>query len=264
MLGGLTGLTDPKGGDWGERMLNTVASQTIRHLFSQSESVEVSVRCNPSSKLLQGSIDSFTMKGRGLVIRRQFAAEELFVETDAVAIDFSSLLSGKLRLKQPTQAIAQVVLLEAGINQSFKAELVKTRLENLTTPALTALSGDQPVSFPEVEVKLLPQNRLRILAKADLNNGELVPLNMTVTIGIERRRRVSFKNPEIDLNEVSEAQKEISRTLSLALVEILDNMVDLDRFDLDGVKMRLNRLETEGERLIFSGYAEIERIPKNP
>ncbi|QDL08468.1 DUF2993 domain-containing protein [Brasilonema octagenarum UFV-E1] len=264
MLGGLTGLTDPKGADWGERMLNTVASQTIRHLFSQSESVEVSVRCNPSSKLLQGSIDSFTMKGRGLVIRRQFAAEELFVETDAVAIDFSSVLSGKLRLKQPTQAIAQVTLLEAGINQSFKAELVTKRLENLTTPALTALSGGQPVSFPEVEVKLLPQNRLRILAKADLNNGTLVPLNMTVTIGIERRRRVSFKNPEIDLNEVSEAQKEISQTLSLALVEILDNMVDLDRFDLDGVKMRLNRLETEGERLIFSGYAEIERIPKNP
>jgi hypothetical protein len=264
MLGGLTGLTDPKGSDWGERMLNTVASQTIRHLFTQSESVEVSVRCFPSSKLLQGSIDSFKMKGRGLVIRRDFAAEEISIETDAVAIDFSSVLSGKLRLKQPTQAIAQVVLLEAGINQSFKAELVTKRLENLTVPALTALSGGQPVSFPEIQVQLLPENRMRILAKADLNNGELVPLNMTVTIGIERRRRVSFKDPQIELDSVPEAQREISRTLSLALVEILDNMVDLDRFDLDGVKMRLNRLETEGQKLIFSGYAEIERIPKNP
>ncbi len=63
MFGGLTGLTDPKGSDWGERMLNTVASQTIRHLFSKSESVEVVVRCFPSSKLLQGSIDSFKMSG---------------------------------------------------------------------------------------------------------------------------------------------------------------------------------------------------------
>jgi hypothetical protein len=265
MLGGLTGFKDPKGTDWGEQMLNTVASQTIRHLFTQSESVEVSVRCYPSSKLLQGSIDSFKMKGRGLVIRRDFAAEELSVETDAVAIDFSSVLSGKLRLKQPTQAIVQVVLLEAGINQSFKAELVKKRLENLTVPELTALSGGQPVSFTEVEVQLLPQNRLHIIAKADLNNGgELVPLFMTVTVGIERRRRVTFKDPEIELDQVPEAQREISRTLCLALAEILDNMVDLDRFDLDGVKMRLNRLETEGQRLIFSGYAEIERIPKNP
>ena len=264
MLGGLTGLTDPKGTDWGERMLNTVASQTIRHMFTKSESVEVSVRCYPSSKLLQGSIDSFKMSGRGLVIRKDFAAEEISIETDAVAIDFSSVLSGKLRLKQPTQAIAQVVLSEAGINDAFKAQLVTKRLENLTQPALTALSGGKPVSFTEVQVQLLPKNRQRISAKADLNNGELVPLKMTITVGIEKRRRISFKDPEIELDQIPEAQREISQSLSLALAEILDNMVDLDRFDLDGVKMRLNRLETEGQKLIFSGYAEIERIPSNP
>ncbi|OUL29159.1 hypothetical protein BV372_23905 [Nostoc sp. T09] len=263
MFGGLTGLTDSKGTDWGERMLNTVASQTIRHLFTQSESVEVFVRCYPSSKLLQGSIDSFKMSGRGLVIRRDFAVEEMSFETDAVAIDFGSVLSGKLTLKQPTQAIAQVILSEAGINQAFNAELVRKRLVNLNLPTLTALSGGKPVSFPEIQVQLLPENRLRILAKADLDNGELVPLNMTVSLAVERRRRVSFQNPQIELDLVPEAQREISRTLSLALVEILDNMVDLDRFDLDGVKMRLNRLETEGQKLIFSGYAEIERIPSS-
>jgi len=262
MFGGITGLKDPKGTDWGERMLNTVASQTIRHLFSQSESVEVFVRCYPSSKLLQGSIDSFKMNGRGVVIRKDFPAEEISVETDAVSIDFSSVLAGKLTLKQPTQAIAKVVLSEEGINYSFKAELVKKRLLNLTVPALTELSGGNPVSFPEIRVELLPENRLRIFAKADLGDRELVPLDMTVTIAIERRRRVSFKDPQIELDSVPEDLREISKSLSVALANILDNMVDLDRFDLDGVKMRLNRLETEGKQLIFSGYAEIERIPR--
>jgi hypothetical protein len=262
MFGGITGLKDPKGTDWGERMLNTVASQTIRHLFSQSESVEVFVRCYPSSKLLQGSIDSFKMNANGVVIRKDFPADEISVETDAVSIDFSSVLAGKLSLKQPTQAIAKVVLSEEGINYSFKAELVKKRLLNLTVPALTELSGGNPVSFPEIRVELLPENRLRIFAKADLGDGELVPLDMTVTIAVERRRRVSFKDPQIELDSVPEAQKEISKTLSVALADILDNMVDLDRFDLDGIKMRLNRLETQGKQLIFSGYAEIERIPR--
>ena len=262
MFGGITGLNDPKGTDWGERMLNTVASQTIRHLFSQSESVEVFVRCYPSSKLLQGSIDSFKMNASGVVIRKDFPADEISVETDAVSIDFGSVLSGKLTLKQPTQAIAKVVLSEEGINYSFKAELVKKRLLNLTVPALTELSGGNPVSFPEIQVELLPENRLRIFAKADLGDRELVPLDMTVTIAVERRRRVSFKDPQIELDSVPEAQKEISRTLSVALADILDNMVDLDRFDLDGIKMRLNRLETQGKQLIFSGYAEIERIPR--
>ena len=46
------------------------------------------------------------------------------------------------------------------------------------------------------------------------------------------------------------------------LVEIFNNMVDLDRFNLDGITMRINRLETEGKILDFSGYAQIERIPR--
>ncbi|MFM6278742.1 MAG: DUF2993 domain-containing protein, partial [Dolichospermum sp.] len=167
----------------------------------------------------------------------------------------------KLNLKQPTQAVAQVILSEIGINRAFESELVKKRLLNLSEPTLMEISGGEPVSFTQVQIQLLPENRLFMVAKADLNNGELIPLSMTVGIGIERRRRVSFKDPKIELEGVPEAQREISRTLSVALVEILDNMVDLDRFDLDGVKMRLNRLETEGQRLIFSGYAEIERIP---
>lgn len=264
MFGGFTGLTNPTGTDWGERMLNTVASKTIRHLFTQSESVEVSVRCYPSSKLLQGSIDSFKVNGRGLVIRKQFRAEELSFETDAVSIDFSSVLSGKLTLKQPTQAVAHVVLSEADINHSFSADLVKKRLQNLSVPALMEISGGKPVSFEQVEMQLLPNNQVRILAKADLSNGELVPISLTATIAIERRRRLTFQNPQFEAEAVPESQREISQNLTTALAEILDNMIDLDRFDLDGVKMRLNRLETQGKQLIFNGYAQIERIPGNP
>ncbi|MEA5525978.1 LmeA family phospholipid-binding protein [Nodularia spumigena] len=263
MFGGLTGLKDSQSTDWGERMLNTVASQTIRHLFTQSESVEVFVRCYPSSKLLQGSIDSFKMSGTGLVIRKDFLVEEMSFETDAVAIDFGGVMSGKLNLKQPTQAIANVILSEAGINQAFNAKLVTQHLVNLTVPSLTAISGGTPVSFTDIQVELLAANHLRILAKADLNNGEIIPLSIVMSVAVERRRRISFKNPQIELDSIPEAQRETSQTLSMALAEILDNMVDLDRFDLDGVKLRLNRLETEGKNLIFSGYAEIERIPRN-
>ena len=264
MFGGFTGLKDPTGTDWGERMLNTVASKTIRHLFTQSESVEVFVRCYPSSKLLQGSIDSFKMSGRGLVIRKDFWVEEMSFETDAVAIDFSSVLSGKLALKQPTQAVAQVTLSQAGINQAFDAELVKKRLQNLSLPALTDLSGGKPVSFSEVNLQLLPNNQVRILAKADLSTDDLVPISLTATIAVERRRRIAFSDPQFEAETVPESQREISQTLSNVFAQILDNMVDLDRFDLDGVTMRINRLETQGERLIFSGYAQIERIPGNP
>lgn len=263
MFGGLTGLTNPTGSDWGERMLNSVASTTIRHLFTKSESVEVFVRCYPSSKLLQGSIDSFKMSGRGLVIRKDFYVEEMSFETDAVGIDFSSVLQGKLALKQPTQAVAQVTLTEVGINNAFKAELVTKRLQNLSLPALADLAGDA-ISFSDINLQLLPHNQVLILAKAELSDDTKVPIGLKATLAVERRRRISFQNPEFAADTIPEAQHEVSQTLTNALAEILDNMVDLDRFDLDGVTMRINRLETQGKNLIFSGYAQIERIPGNP
>lgn len=244
-------------------MLNTVASQTIRHLFTRSESVEVAVRCYPSSKLLQGSIDSFKMSGRGLVIRKDFYVEEMSFETDAVAIDFSSVLSGKIALKQPTQAVAQVILTQAGINQAFTAELVQKRLQNISLPGLTD-SESEFISFSDIQLELLPNNQVKIFANADLNNGELVPVSLKATVSVERRRRVAFQNAEFISENIPESQQKKSQALTDTLAEILNNMVDLDRFDLDGVTMRINRLETQGEQLIFSGYAQIDRIPGNP
>jgi hypothetical protein len=261
MFGSFTGLKTPPGSDFGEQMLNTVVSQSLRHLFSQSDAIDVSVRCFPSSKLLQGSIDSFKMSGRGLLIRKEFWVEEMWFETDAVSIDFGSILSGKIRLKQPTQAVAQVTLTQAGINRAFQAELVKPRLENITEPALMELSGGEPVSFSGVELQLLPDNQIQIFAKARLPNG-IVPISLTATLGIERRRKILFQNPQFAPAAVPEDQRGISQVLTTAFAEILNGMVDLDRFDLDGVMLRLNRLETEGDKLIFSGYAQIEHFPK--
>lgn len=259
MFGSFTANTP--GTDFGERMLNTVASQSIRHLFSECESVEVIIRCNPSSKLLQGSIDSFRMGGRNLVIRRDFQVAEMSFETDAVAIDFSSVLSGNIRLRQPTQAVAQVVLTQAGINQAFTATLVQARLRGLDDPKLTQLSGGEPVSFTDVNVQLLPDNRLKIFAKAELPNGS-VPISLSTTLEVERRRRLLFQNPQFEPDVVPEHLRSISEILTKEFAEILNNMVDLDRFDLDGVVMRINRLETQDDRLIFSGYAQIEHFPK--
>lgn len=261
MFGGLIGSKNPANTDFGEQMLNAVAAQSIRHLFTQSEAVDVAVRCYPSSKLLQGSIDSFKMSGRGLTIRRQFEVEEMSFETDAVSIDFGSVMGGKLRLKQPTQAVAQVILSEAAINRAFEADLVQKRLQNVDLEALTNLSGGEPVSFRNVQLQLLPENQVKISAETDLPNRSNIPINMIATLAVEKRRRIAFQKPQFQPEGVPEEVRGISEAVSKAFAEILDNMVDLDRFDLDGVMMRINRLETSGKQLIFSGYAQIERFP---
>jgi hypothetical protein len=263
MFGSVTGATASSQTDWGEQLINQAATQSIRSLFTSSESVEVAVRCYPSSKLLQGSIDSFKMSGKRLLIRRRFMVETMSFETDAVAIDFRSILGGQIRLKQPTQAIAQVVLSEEGINKAFEADLVKKRLVNLEHSALTELSGGKPVSFTNVQVELLQENMLRLRAQADLGDRGEVPVQMVTKLGIERRRRICFQDTQFEAEGIPEQHQETSQQLTHVLADILNNMVDLDRFDLDGVVMRLNRLETSGKELIFSGYAQIHHFPRH-
>jgi LmeA-like phospholipid-binding len=264
MFGSFSSENSASGSEWGEQMLGTVASKSIALLFSESESVDVQIRCSPPSKLLQGTVDSVKMEGRRVVIRRDFPVEYMSFETDAVSLDFSSVLGGKLRLKQPTQAVAKVVLTEAGIDRSFGAELVTKRLHHLDVPELLEVSGGQPVSFKNVSIRLLPQNRLQLIANAESPGSAPVPLCLSTTIAIERRRRITFTDPQFEMDGIPGTLRDRSIALSKALVQVLNSMIDLDRFNLDGVVMRLNRLETEGKTLIFSGYAQIEHFPKTP
>ncbi|ELS02517.1 Protein of unknown function (DUF2993) [Xenococcus sp. PCC 7305] len=260
MFGGFVGFNQSQGKDWGINLLNKVASSTIRHLFTHSESVEVEVSCNPSSKLLQGTIDSFGMSGRGLVIRKDFRTEEMSFETDPVSLDFSSVLKGKIALKQPTQAIAKVKLTEADLNRSFGAELVRKRLENLSLPELVKISQGKPVSFADIRLTLLQNNRIKLSATANWGDRS-VPVSLSCSIAVAKRRKIKFEEIQFAPEDIPASERKLSQQLTGALGQILNEMVDLDRFDLDGVKLRLNRLETRGKSLLFSGYAQIQHVP---
>ncbi len=247
--------------DWGENLINTVATQAITHLFSASQEVSVAVGCFPAAKILQGKVDSFKMQGQGLEIRQQFPVERMSFATDAVALDLGAILQGKLRLQHPTQAVAEIILTEAGINQAFQAELVQKRLQNILTPEIAAISGEEPVSFANVNITLLPQNQVELRAEVILPFHGRVPIQVRTTLAIARRTKLQFTQPQWLETGIAPDQHRISQALTTAFVELLNTMVDLDRFDLDGVMLKLNRLVTQGNQLVFSGYAEIRHFP---
>ncbi|TAD77975.1 MAG: DUF2993 domain-containing protein [Oscillatoriales cyanobacterium] len=269
--------------DWGEQLLSVVATQVIRHLFTASDRVDVKVDCAPPIKLLQGQLDRFQMSGGGLVIRQAFRTEAMEFETDAVSIDFAMLLQGQLVLRQPTQAIARVTLLEADINQAFQAPLVTQKLENLSLdpwPDLPLTTPCESVSFQQIRVNLLPQNRVALQAIAAFAGGPTVPIALQATLSVERRRRLRFLNCQYDSAVLPEGDRPATDALSVAglstdalqnlsqmaserLGQLLDGLVDLDRFNLDGVTLRINKLETNGDRLLFNGWAQVDHVPRS-
>ncbi|EDX84737.1 hypothetical protein S7335_2434 [Synechococcus sp. PCC 7335] len=260
MLGGLLG-SQSSSKDFGENMLSSVARQAIQQLFTRSESVDVSIRCAPASKILQGIVDSFQMKGRGLVIKKMFEAEAMEFETDAVSLDMSGLIGGKIRLKQATHAIATVTMTEAGINKAFTADLVEKHLRDVTSEEATSMSGGDPVSFRDVQMKLLPNQRVKITAKTDLPNRDDLPISLSAKVTVERRRRVVFTDLAFEPDDVPEDVQWLSEAMIPGFIGVLNQMVDLERFDLDGVSLRVNQLDVKGKQLLFNGYAEIEHFP---
>jgi hypothetical protein len=112
-----------------------------------------------------------------------------------------------------------------------------------------------------VQLQLLPSNRVQILALTDLPNQEAVPISVSATLVIEKRRRILFQDSQFEAEPVPPAVRLLSQLLSTAFLDVLNSMVDLDRFNLDGVMLRLNRLETQGQNLLFSGYAQIQHFP---
>jgi hypothetical protein len=261
MFGGFSSAQATASNDFGDRMLSSVVTQSLRRLFSRSDSVDVAIRCSPPSKLLQGIVDSFRMEGRGLVIRKEFEAAEMIFETDAVSIDIGSVLSGKVRLRQPTQAIAQVVLTEDAINRAFAAQLVRQHLEDVTDEAVTNLSGGDPVTFRDIAISLEPDQGIKIAAKTDLPNLQDVPIQLKAKISVEKRRRIIFADAEFLPDGIDETVQGLADAMTTGFIAVLNRMVDLERFNLDGVLLRVNRLETQGKNLVFSGYAQIEHFP---
>lgn len=254
MFNGFIDLTNSLQNDWGEQLLKIVVSQGIGDLFTHSQSVEVLVESQPASKLLQGEIDRLKIKGKGLVIRRDFPVEELSFETDSVLLNFESVLKGKIHLKQPTHAIAQVIISQADINRAFQAELVQKQMQQLI--------HSQPISFGDIQVQILPENRLHFFAKADVPNYGKLPICVTGNIIVDRPCRLTLINPQFLTNLVPEYLTKMVQNLNIIFAESLNNLVNVENFGLDGVSLLLNQVETQTEKLIFSGDAEITHFPE--
>ncbi len=251
-----------------ENLLNLVATQAIANLFTGSDSVKVKLKCNSLSKLWCGSVDSFQMSGRGMVVNKDFRSEDIYLETDAVSLDFSEVLLGRISLKKSTQGFASIKLSSRDINRAFKGEFAKKRLKNLKIPAIEELSGGLLVSFSDVKMELFPSNRVKLFANGKLfhENGKLfhesIPISMRGILALRSRRRIVFEEIEYEENQIRADLGKIVEKLSKHLANIFNKMIDLDNLELDGINLRLNRLETQEKMLLLCGYVSINHFPR--
>lgn len=247
MVNALFGST-PFQNQGGDRLVSKVVGAAIAALFKRSEKIEANVRAEPVAKLLQGSVDGFDFIGNGMLMYNglRIAVMELYLQ--AVSIDFSAIFAGQVKLRQPTQASMRVVLTEKDLTSSFNTQFVVEKLQRLQYQG-------QPLTFSNTLMTITPEKTLRIESEIQVGNAaQPIHVDFTSRVEVEERRKIQF----VDVTYQGDQE---AINLSQALVNHVNDLLDLDKFALDGTQLRVDRLRVQNDAIVFYGSAQINQFP---
>lgn len=231
----------------GDRLVSRVVGSAITALFKHSEQVDTQIRAEPVSKLLQGSIDGFDFIGRGLEMYNGLRLEGLELFAQAVSIDFSRIFQGQVNLRQPTQATMRVVLTESDLTSSFNTPFILDKLKRLEWQG-------QPLLFRQVSVQLENAGILRLQAQVSVND-QWLDLTLTSTVQTEGQKRIQLVKPSF-------AGDPQALPIGESILNHINQLLDLDKFALDGMRLRVDRIRVQSQKLVFYGTAAIDHFPK--
>lgn len=239
----------PFPGKSGDQIVSKAVSSAIAALFKKTGKSEANVKAEPVSKLLQGSIDGFDFIGNGMLMYNGLRIEAMELYLQAVSIDFSAIFSGKIKLRQPTQATMRVVLTQEDLTTSFNTPFIVEKLQRLQYEG-------QSLHFENTQMIINNDKSLQI--KTNIRVGEsqnFIPIDVTTFIHLEDRTHIKFIDSTYQGNE--ESQK-----LGTVLIDHVNNLLDLEKFSLDGTKLGVDKIRIRDHQFVFYGTAFIEHFPE--
>jgi hypothetical protein len=239
--------------DIGEQAISKAAEVGLETQLDQAEDLDVDVRSNPLD-LVQGEVDSVSVKGEGLVMQKELRAEKLRIETNSIDIDPMKAALGDIELKQPTDARMLVVLKEEDVQRAFNSDYVKDKLQSLKInygeETSTAQIGRVNFSLPESgKVKL----------EADIN---LVEKGQDEKISFTAVPEVNSAGNSINLKSIEyDREAEYNQNVAKAIIDSAEEILDLRNFELDEMSLRVRKLDVQTGKLTIEADATIEGFP---
>jgi predicted HTH domain antitoxin len=233
----------------GDQIVSKAVSAAIAALFKRTGKLEAKVRAEPVAKLFQGSVDGFDFIGNGMLMYNGLRIEAMELYVQAVSIDFSAIFTGQVKLRQPTQASLRVVLSEEDLTTSFNTPFVVEKLQRLQYQ-------EQPLHFQNTQMILNDDKSLRLKTAIRVGEAsELIEVDVTTFLEIEERRKIQFTNVTYQGNQEGQ-------DLGKALIEHVNELMDLDKFALDGTQIRIDRARVKDQQIVFYGVAQINQFPQ--
>lgn len=239
------------GDDLGADALSKIAEAGIKSQLEQVEEVEVDIDANPL-QVASGEVDAVEIKGKGMEMQDGLRMEEMHLQTNKVDLDVMSTMFGDVKLEQPTQATAKVVLTEQDINRAFNSDFIKAKMQGLPI----SVDGEPAkADVQRVDFELQDNEKIGLTAQVLVNGAEeTVAFTATPTISADHHQ-VLLENVEYG------AGGECSPELTEALLKQSSALLDLRNFELESMRLKLNKLLVAAKTMTLMATAQVTAFP---
>ena len=235
----------------GEQALNRIAEVALASQLGKVERLKVQIKTEPS-KLARGEVSFITINVHGLVIQQDLRVEELQLKINSVTVKPLGALLGKIKLTQPSEGTARIVINEDNLNSAFNS---KSFHKNL--PQIQGFVEDKRVTIhiQQVKCRLLADGNIAFISKLILGNNEVQALAFIATPLIETDgQEIVFQ----DLHYLE--GKEISPELTAALVAQLSAVLSMRNFEQKGISLRIQQIDVASGKLTLHATAYIKQF----
>ncbi len=238
----------------GEQAISKATELGIASQLDEAENLDVDVRTNPLD-IMQGKIDSVSVRGEGLVVKKELRAEKLRIETSSISINSIKAAMGNIELIRPTDARMLVVLKEEDLQNALNSEYIKNKLQNLEIE----YEGDKVNAKIEgVKFILLDDGTIGLNA-----NVYLAEQDSQEKISLTTVPEIDPAGNCINLNSVKYLQNaHCNLEIAKAIINSAEEILDLRNFQLDTMSLRVRKLDVKLGKLTIEADAEIKDIPQ--
>ncbi|MEC4815160.1 MAG: DUF2993 domain-containing protein [Scytonema sp. PMC 1069.18] len=235
-----------------EQVLAQEAKKRVSEQLDTAEKIDVDVQTD-LFKLIQGQADGVHFSGQGMVIRN-IRVQEIILETNNISVNPLSALFGEIELNEPVYATARIVLTEADINNALMSNYIRNNMQSWD---LKVDGGTVSLTLKEIQIQLPEKDKIGFAGKVMIQeNSNLYPLGFTALLSPRKRDKPIL----LEKFNCIEGNG-ISFHVVLALLQKVQEIINLPYLEFDDMAIRIKELEVEKGKISLLIDVRVNQIP---
>lgn len=176
------------------------------------------------------------------------------MHTGHVSINPMSVAFGKIELTRPTDAETHVVLTEKDVNRAFNSDFIRDKMQDLKV----RINGELAiVDTHQIEFGLPGDGKIFLSTEVTLQSTQEKKRVAFTTVP-----KVGQGGQQVLLEEVQYIEgQDLSPELTEALLSQARELLNLKNFELDGMALKLKKLDVQKGKLVLESEAHVEHFP---